>query len=480
MFDPVRDAILNSPERVSYADEDNGDEEEDPFERVHVEDGQEQQEQGSNGVQDDDQDDDDDDDEEDSFEAVEVPFKAPTTAATAGRESSGVSSVDTSAVASSSPPRRPRTLSLSSRQSPYDSSLLDVAQTPGGVGTSNGGGGGTGGSAGGADYTTPLSSRPSLNSAHRQSSIFSLLSPEPPTPDHSFGDGDVQGESHGTALADPLPVSEGDIEMNIPSKPSSARSVLPSNVNGNIHAAPTPLSAHEQLKRRVLKPSSSRPVSSSSSSTSSAFLPPTQPFPSAQPSTSTSTIPTIPAVWRKPYAPLTRLNGPPTKAFYIPLTQREWEFYTNPANCKNPLRSAAYGPSRTGRPYQGGHGGMANQAQAPNGKGKSREEVVQQSSMEEREDAVVSAEEQHLAPRYAPASPLHPSLIPEQITRQGITPGPETSLNGSSQIGESGNRKRKRANGRSSPEVQLSREGDVVAAHCEWYNPVISPLRRTY
>lgn len=635
-FDPVRDAILNSPERVSYPDPfDNVDEKEEREQQEQSRDGKEeaifQQEQqkgdshrGSSVKQEGAGGDDDDSDEEDEFEAVDVDgdvnassFKAPT--AFGRRESNGSSyggdrkqeeyrpSRSTShphLSISTSPDRpstshderaRPRTSSSASASTSY---FLDVIQTPG-HGTPGGKGVDaimmppTPGSSGGGAYesvpmtpggvpSTPFrdfnsdegannANRPGLTTAHRQSSIFSLLSPEPPekqsrqdgegmigrnqsgSKDH-FGvqntaqeqgaEQHIRDEPEEMELEAALPVTEDKLKLS-PSKSAaearrSSSAIHPNGINSIDRSLPVKpsssaikapvLSAHEQLKRRVLKPSSSlntnnRPSSPSSilggplsidktdnhsqRSPASIFSPAIASSSSTLLPQNSSSIggepPSAPVVWRRPYAPLTRINGPPGKSFYVPLNKREWEFYKDGRNSKNPLRSDRDIEARRARqsPFPGDADGIEHGTQPTTGrngstvadsKGKQREDpnhtaarplsssggTADRNPHIQAQSAQISSAEHHISPAYSSLSPLHPSLIPDPVRKEGmnLSAFSSKSVDGipryqENHTGIGDSRKRKRGNGREGddPSSLLGsgrREGQEVAAHCEF------------
>jgi hypothetical protein len=230
-FDPVRDAILNSPERLTY---------DDPF----AEPGVGESEGGDS-------------------------FKAPTT----GR---------TGSLRASDSPERPSSAS--------NSHLADLAQTPGGDYSFPPT---PGGSFGSSSYGQPALTPGTACTAQRQSSIFSLLSPDPPaetTHNSQQSYFDSLRETNFSEQGERADATESLVDPPPAASTSKTVSKLKPSLAVETAVLPAPASI-EPIKRG------------------------------------------------RPYAPVRRINGPAPQSLYIPLTAEERAYYLDPANCKNPLRT---------------------------------------------------------------------------------------------------------------------------------------------
>lgn len=346
-FDPVRDAILNSPERTSYLD---------PFDEAELEDAG-------------------------SF------FRAP-------------EAVSTLHTGGSDSPDRLFNQSYSTAETPGG---LTVQPTPGTASSEDG----------------------RLNSAggQRTSSIFSLLSPEPP----ADGDEDPQSSRHNgyfdsfqkadspQQYEQPVPT----ISKQIYNEPELARQKPAANSSDIRQGLKASLTVDTSNGARS---SSSRPTSSSSSAG-----PKRQPTPAAAPLVNRE-----PVKRGRPYAPYKR-QGPPPPSLHIPITPEELAFYRNPANCKNPLRDGVQVSGRSPPPVR------ESLRQDMKGKGRA---------------PTAPPEDVEIAPQYVEPSALPPALQPGPVMRRR----PSLGRNGS---GPGSPKKRKRDSFAASP---VTGEGSQVAA----------------
>ena len=294
-FDPVRDAILNSPERTSYAN---------PFE--------------VNG----------DEEEEDEEKKANTDFKAPDRATAATR----------TAESSNSPERSTRV-------------SAEIAQTPG-------------------RSPPPTPTRRAGNfdghksfPERRQSSIFSLLSPEPQASSIYIERSDNHNFNNYIKQEEPEELKEEELAQDQQEGTSSqgAAIVLAEDVK-SITDENTPLAA--PIKRG------------------------------------------------RAYHPHGRLNGPAPVSLYTPLRKTEVAFYKDLANCKNPLRIGTQLAGRLGK-GNGLEGSLQNGGNS-DFKGKSR---AVDTMMPQHLGTV------GMAPRYRQSSPLDPSLVPDPVIR--VQPGPK-------------------------------------------------------
>lgn len=250
-FDPVRDAILNSPERLTY--DDPFDEQDDGQVGVGGSGGEGKNGKLQNGQVDD------------------GGFKAPASAT--------VRPGSTSLRANDSPERPPLSTS----------NAANLVKTPGEYSFPPT----PGGSYGSASYGQSVLTPGTAHAAHRQSSIFSLLSPEPPL--------------------DPEPTSQQGYFDQL--RESSVHAV---NGSGG---------------------DSVEPFTRFDASTSAAVAQSSKLKPSLAVETSARLkITPEPTKRGRPYAPVRRINGPAPQSLYVPITAEQRAFYLNPANCKNPLR----------------------------------------------------------------------------------------------------------------------------------------------
>lgn len=453
-FDAVRDAILlNSPERAEYRDPFG--EEEDGGDDVVVDGSSHAAEAdaagrgGGAGLE--------------GGDGFKAPAGGGNGSSSHGKDSNGVNSSSSSLSRS---PERERPSSSSS------SALFnDVAQTPGGEGATgtaslNGGhsshytfpptpgGNGTGSydpssalsavtpAAGGMAAARPASSSGSSLVPHRQSSIFSLLSPEPPA---AIDDGlqEVPQSSYFDGPSGSLRAEPEEAEEQQPAAPTSRG-------NGKATRAPTSASASASALSRP--PSTASPVAGPSTGRDRlkpSLVVETQRQSSSSPSAARpapAPAPTEPVKRGIPYMPGRRINGPAPRTLLIPLTQAEREFYLDPSNCRNPLRRGVQVSSRTALPPNGAH----------DVKGKGRQDALGPPP----EGPPMLPDDLEIAPRYREPSPLDPAfevdLVYMRKTPDGPRPGLARSGSGSSA------KKRKRT---SVSEVQTSTEYVAVAAH---------------
>lgn len=439
VFDPVRDAILNSPERTTYSD---------PFEEFEGTDAEREQQDRIN----------------------KETFREEEEEDTAGEDSQQHFRPPSQTDTHNDSPNPPLLINSSPDRS-YSS--YEVAQTPGGPvpPTPFGGVPST------ASFYTPVAANsaseqdalgPSSNlerpaGVSRHSSIFSLLSPEPPgarsssegndnersrSTSQGYFDNAVQYNEEPQELVDRGEGGSGSVDHHL----------VPNGRTGLIgEKGGRPMSGTG---------SSSRPNSSGSAIFSDAAFfnrssmpPPAVPSTSAPPakrSSQTLSIPAPPprqepAKRGRLYAPFKRVNGPPPKSLYIPFTPDEYEYYTNPANCRNPLRE--------GSGIGVGSETRQSREDSPDskGKGKAAEEYTLPSDID-------------IAPGYAPPTELDPSLLPEPIVRPPKASSRPGSRNGSGGNGGPGAAAKKRKRD-SIPnnDIATTKEYTEVASHCTSY-----------
>lgn len=356
-FDPVRDAILNSPERASYLD---------PFDEAALVEG------GAAGP---------------STVSSSSSFKAP-------------ERISTSHNGGSHSPDRLFSQSYGTVETPGG---LTVPPTPG--------------------TATSEDGRPSTAGGQRTSSIFSLLSPEPPADEseeaqsgrHNGYFDSFQKADSPQAYDHPVPTASKQIyhEPELArQKPNSGQSDSRQGLKASLTVEPT----------NGVRSGSSKPTSSSSSAE-----PKSQPTPRALPP-----IIRDPVKRGRPYAPYRR-QGPPPPSLHVPITPEELAFYRNPANCKNPLREGVQVSGRSPPPIR------ESLRQDMKGKGRA---------------PTAPPEDVDIAPQYIEPGPLPPSLQPGPIARRR----PSLARNRS---GSSSPRKRKRDSFAASP---TTGEGSQVAA----------------
>lgn len=358
-FDPVRDAILNSPERTSYLD---------PFDEAA------RLEEGALGAT--------------TVNSTNGSFKVPD------------DRLPTSRNGSSHSPDRLFSQSYSTVETPGG---LTVPPTPG--------------------TATSEDGRPTTASGQRTSSIFSLLSPEPPADEseeshssrHNGYFDDFQKADSPQAYDRPVPT----VSKQIYHEPELARQKPTSSQLDSKQGLKASLTVESTNGGRS---GSSRPTSSSSSAG-----PRRQPTPSAPPP-----IIREPVKRGRPYAPYRR-QGPPPPSLHIPITPEELAFYRNPANCKNPLREGVQVSGRSPPPIR--------ESLRQDMKGKGRAPTAPPDDVD-------------IAPQYVEPGPLPSSLQPGPIVRRR----PSFRRNRSS---SSSPKKRKRDSFAGSP---VTGEGSQVAA----------------
>lgn len=394
-FDPVRDAILNSPERTSYSD---------PFD----------DEDGNvnghghghgNGI--------------DAIVIAASDFKAPPVGFPRGASippllakpqqqrssSSSSSSISPSLKRQSSSPDRA-----------FAHHNIGIAETPGGLGVPP-----TPGSAiTPTEYGQPLSAAPASSSsrpgtAHRNSSIFSLLSPEPPLEDENGGDASHDIDRRAAAATTDTRVglaAEMETQRSRPGSSSSAAILYDEPEQVKATSSSRPVDPRMALRPSlVLSTGNGRPSSSSHPPSSSSSSRHATPASSSAPSQQTVKNSILEPVKRgRPYAPFKRVNGPPPASLYVPITPEELAFYRNPANSKNPLREGVQTASRS--PLLAA---AARESFRQDAKGKTK------AHLEPPDDVDIS-------PLYIEPSPLPPALVPGPIARQR----PDLIRNGSS------------------------------------------------
>jgi len=346
-FDPVRDAILNSPERTSYGSNPFGD---DDFEEI-----------------------------EGGPPSASGDFKVPSS----GHANSNYS-----------------------RDSPERSGDFYVAaETPGSTSTTLS-----------SSNNIANNARPPL--PNRQSSIFSLLSPEPQDihgddgrPRTGYFDDD-DDENVGEATAQSPQEQQQDVTVE-----HDARSTTLHNESSE-HLQPQVEEAHEEEEEA---------------------------------------IPKEPVKRGRLYQPHGRVNGPAPTSLYTPYTREEYLFYTNHSNSRNTLRKDA---STSLLPVESG---LRSPLSTIDTKGKGREVPSEMMDPSMPNDYLV-------CPKYEELPSLHPSLVLEPLSKKRLESGNKnTASNGTSGNGgangtpSSPNKKRKR---NSLSEVNTSAEGTQVAAFC--------------
>lgn len=369
-FDPVRDAILNSPERTSYAD---------PFDEPDL--NQEAAAAAASGAG--------------------GSFKAPDTINTS-RTSRSYSPGTAHSHLSYAPPDTP--------------AGLTVPLTPGAASSTEDG---RLGSAGG----------------HRQSSIFSLLSPEPPTEGSSS-----HFESRNNGYFDDYPsaASPQQYDQALPNNTSTTSQLQQDLTEDAARFRPTEqpsdtMRAHRkslsiEIPNGNSSRSNSRPIPSSSTDSDARRQP------SAHAASPPPPIIREPVKRGRPYAPYKR-QAPPPPSLYVPITPEELAFYRNPANSRNTLREGVKIVPRSPP--------AVRESFRQDMKGKGRAPTA-------------PPEDVDISPQYVEPSPLPPSLQPGPIARRR----PSLSRNGS---GGSSPRKRKRD---SLPiAAPITGEGSQVAEH---------------
>lgn len=455
-FDPVRDAILNSPERTSYPDyplETTGDIQNGHHDqRAQLSKSQEPSRKSALY---------DDGDAEgfavaaeifgasastpelmqnglssgNSMSAYEAPFKAP--------------SVPSSHAGSSASPER------RNFNAKLNTNFTDFS-TPGGSAFPP---------TPGAFMNTPVDiSLPSAyeeNGRHqqppvmrRQSSIFSLLTPEPGNAPQ-----EIPHAVQRTSMD--IPVISQDSERQRPHSQPVAQLKPSQPIIDKRSASPVLSTSRKAASPPVRKREPSVPIPLARPPSKQAQQPaqavqkePKQSLSEiapavAAPSTPTTALPHTVAA--KPnltrgrmYAPHSRVNGPPPRSIYEPLTAQEIEFYTDPGNCRNPLRKGFAGSSSGLGP---GH--RAESAPRSNSNGPSVAPPTA-SQMPRVNPATID-----VTPQYAPSKPLDPSLQTRPIVRKAT----KATVDGSSP-----SRKRKRS-GSPAQAIQISPDGAEVAAH---------------
>lgn len=357
-FDPVRDAILNSPERASYVD---------PFDEAEL------PESGG------------------GLTASSSSFKAPD---------------QIPSLRDSSSPARLHTQGYSTVETPGG---LTVPPTPG----------------------TTTSEDGRLNSAgaggpQRTSSIFSLLSPEPPADESE----DAQSSRH-NGYFDDFQKATSPQSFDQHAVPTTSKQIYHEPDLAKQKHTRTSSDSKQTLRASLVVEtsngggqSSSRPPPSSSSSTGARG----QSIPAVAPP-----IVREPVKRGRPYAPYKR-QAPPPPSLYVPITPEELAFYRNPANCKNPLREGVHVSGRSPP--------LVRESLRQDMKGKGRAPTA-------------PPEDVDIAPQYAEPAPLPPALQPGPVVRRRPSLPRHNSGSGSP-------RKRKRDSFALAP---VTGEGSQVAAH---------------
>lgn len=413
-FDPVRDAILNSPTRISYADpfddearhfdmnHDHGDHE------VIVEDGAAASRPANSNNN--------------------SGFKAPERISTSHAYSEEIYS--------------PGTRSAYSYGAPETPGGLTVPPTPGTAASTE-------------DSNGPGDRRIGSSSGRRQSSIFSLLSPEPPSDDNYassrpgsrsnnngyFSNFTTEEEGEAAVAASPQEYEQKEARSSFKDsalmyhEPEAAKSM--SNAGASNPKESLKSSLALETSNAGPSNSSSRAVSSSSSAGQrQQRTPSAAPAAAGLPPKPVTTLHKEPVKRGRPYAPYKR-QAPPPPSLYVPITPEEVAFYRNPANCKNPLREGVVVRPRSPPAIR------ESLRQDMKGKGRAAPPVAPPEDVE-------------ITPQYVEPPPLPPALQPGPIVRRR----PSITRNGSS--GQSSPKKRKRESFALAP---VTGEGSQVAEH---------------